>query len=163
MKKNIIHQISSGNMKSFSSILQSHWKVDGDVLSEAVKFGLFHNEDSILAFVDALKDDKKLWEDRFKLFSMLPDTLQSSEEVGITLLESGYFDYFTILEKIPSLYESKRAIIAMVYIANYMRMMAGSDDLVQKSPFCGDKEVMIAACTANDDNLYLANKGKQFC
>jgi len=102
-------------------------------------------------------------EEGSKLYSILPEQLQMDEEVAIALLESGCDEIDLMLENIPSLYKSKRALNLMLYISDHAKSRCcfgdpAADYFIEQSPFRADKELMILACNLNDMNLELVDK-----
>ena len=166
MIEDILSQVQSKEITSFGAI-PAWLRMDRDILSKALECGMLDSKDAILDFASGIKDDKdeggniwQRWEiccDDFKLYSMLPEDVQSDEDVAIALLEAGYNDYHSVLEKIPSLCQSKRAIKALLLINQYDfgYREYDLDEFIQDSPFLGDKELMILAANTNDNNLDL--------
>ena len=170
MKEKIINQISSKEITKFSEIPKMYsLMVDQDVLSKAVEYGWFDaGLESVQSLTAAMKDSSGLWEDRFecwewsgegecKLYSILPRQLQVDEEVAIVLLEMGCDETDLMLENIPSLVNSKRAMMAMVRVTgealNRNGGLCEADHFLRHCPFCGDKDLMVLACNLNIDNI----------
>jgi len=86
------------------------------------------------------------------------------EEVAIALLESGCDEIDLMLENIPSLYKSKRALNLMLYISDHAKSRCcfgydpAANSFIEQSPFRADKELMILACNLNEMNLELVDK-----
>lgn len=170
----VVNQISTGQIKRFDAIPEAY-RIDGDVLSEAVKSGWFDSKDDCMAFIASIKKAKDVWEDRhdlwwtdyenksFELYSLLPQRLQTDEEICLELLESGYPRYEAMLEKVPSLYRSKRALKAMLHILDSeCDRQPEETDFIRRSPFCGDKELMVLACNVESVNINLVNQEQLF-
>ena len=184
-EKDIIKQISSKEITSFDD-MPEEWRLNQNVLSKTVECGWFDaGLESVLSFTAAVKASAsikestdhrkrslyKLWfehcpysEEGTKLYSILPEQLQMNEEVAIALLESGCDEIDLMLEKIPSLYKSRRALNSMLYISDHAKSRCqgdydpDADYFIEQSPFRADKELMILACNINDMNLQIVDK-----
>ncbi len=166
----VVNQISAGQIKRFDAIPEAY-RIVGDILSQAAQSGWFDSKDDCMAFTASIKEAKDIWEDRhelwweeyennwFELYSSLPEHLQTDEEICLKLLESGYPRYEEMLEKVPSLNRSKRALKAMLQIlgSEYDRQPEEAD-FIRRSPFCGDKELMVLACNVESDNMNLVDE-----
>jgi len=182
-EEDIIKQISSKEITSFDDMPEK-WRLNQNVLSKTVECGWFDaGLESVLSFTAAVKasasikesaDHKKrslyeLWfepysEEGSKLYSILPKQLQMDEEVAIALLKSGCDEIDLMLENIPSLYKSKRALNSMLYISDHAKSRCqgnydpDADYFIEQSPFRADKELMILACNLNEWNLQIVDK-----
>lgn len=166
----VVNQISAGKIKRFDAIPEAY-RIVGDILSQAVKSGWFDSKDDCMVFTASIKEAKDVWENRhelwleeyennwFELYSSLPERLQTDEEICVELLESGYPRYEAMLEKVPSLYRSKQALKAILHIldSDYDRQPE-EIDFIRRSPFRGDKELMVLACKVEEENIKLANQ-----
>jgi hypothetical protein len=170
----VVNQISAGQIKRFDAIPEAY-RIVGDVLSQAVQSGWFDSKDDCMAFITSIKEAKDVWEDRhelwweeyennsIELYSLLPERLQTDEEICLELLESGYPRYEAMLEKVPSLYRSKQAVEAMLHILDSeCDRQPEETDFIRRSPFCDDKELMVLACNVESDNINLVNQEQLF-
>jgi hypothetical protein len=166
----VVNQISTGQIKRFDAIPEAY-RIVGDVLSQAVQSGWFDSKDDCMAFITSIKEAKDVWEERhelwweeyennsFELYSLLPERLQTDEEICLELLESGYPRYEAMLEKVPSLYRSKQAVEAMLHILDSeIDRQPEETDFIRRSPFRGDKELMVDACNVESDNINLVRE-----
>ena len=166
----VVNQISAGKIKRFDAIPEAY-RILGDILSQAVQSGWFDSKDDCMAFTASIKEAKDVWEDRhelwweeyennsFELYSSLPEHLQTDEEICLKLLESGYPRYEAMFEKVPSLYRSKQALKAMLNIVDSeFDRQPEEIDFIRRSPFRGDKELMVLACNVEEENINLANQ-----
>jgi len=168
-RENIISRISSSKITRFAEIPEKYL-IDQSVLTKSIECGWFDaGLESFLSFTAAIKAAPGVWEERFeswdyeecKLYSMLPEHLKKDKEVAIALLELGCDETDLMLENIPSLVNSKRAMMAMVQVTGEdVRRNGGTcepDHYLRQCPHRGDKELMVVALDMNSDNIELVN------
>ena len=168
MQRKVINQISSKEITSFDCIPEM-FLINQEVLSKAMECGWFDaGLESILSLTAAIKAAPDEWDARFesweyeecKLYSMLPEHLKKDKEVAIALLALGCDETDLMLENIPSLVNSKRAMMAMVQVTAEERSRGGSgevDDYLRRCPHCSDKDFMVFALDMNSENIELVD------
>lgn len=139
--------------------IPSEMKSDPEVLLEAVRsrsmayedlpFELRQKKDFIFAAVEA--------DPANDFFEHIPEDLQQDENLCIQILKEEYYSVGSIFKKVPSLYQSKEAIMAMMK-TDLLEIPLERYKIIEKSPFRDDAEFMLLACESESECIDLASE-----